>query len=275
MGQKKTNKQRKQNLDSVLPYSKSVITTISTIWLGIPFYLWWWTLAAISDTLAYPPQTDVGRLLSISYHLFHQYSTPAKPRGAATFDTTHWWWGRESVVWLLRPRLLAFGDQPAITQPQGATEEFSDTFSPTREQMTPHTGHTGHSLTTPRAEHPRQHIFTHDIPVQALDAVSLCQWPTSLLKQISQHHGSVPFLHKKKHPLGGPTKTQATPIKHTSTDADRSKTPFLKLSTFMDSGVLFFSPPIPSSPFPSSSSSLCCTCVVCVVSFSLFFCTGP
>lgn len=31
-------------------------------------------------------------------------------------------------------------DVPAITQPQGATEEFSDTLSPTREQMTPHTG---------------------------------------------------------------------------------------------------------------------------------------
>lgn len=31
-------------------------------------------------------------------------------------------------------------DVPAITQPQGATEEFSDTLSPTREQTIPHTG---------------------------------------------------------------------------------------------------------------------------------------
>lgn len=45
------------------------------------------------------------------------------------------------------------------------------------------------------------------------------------------------------------------------------KNPFLKLSTFMDSGVLFF--PVLSSPFPSFS--LCCSCVVSALFHFPFF----
>lgn len=50
------------------------------------------------------------------------------------------------------------------------------------------------------------------------------------------------------------------------------KTPFLKLSPFMDSGVLLF-PPVPSSPFPSFS--LCCSCVVSALFHFPFFLHWP
>lgn len=56
---------------------------------------------------------------------------------------------------------------PAITQPQGPTEEFSDTLSLTREQTTPHTGAVNKkdAMKTPRAEHPRQ--YTAEPPMTA------------------------------------------------------------------------------------------------------------
>lgn len=125
-------------------------------------------------------------------------------------------------------------DVPATTQPQGATEEFSDTFSPTREQMIPHTGAVNkkeaisfsgaiyrsslpscaeHNTTTQRAEYPRQH--TAELPrqhistqlfqmiyCQALDAFPLCKWLTAI-KPNKQASFERPFLHEKKYPRGG------------------------------------------------------------------------
>lgn len=72
---------------------------------------------------------------------------------------------------------------------------------------------------------------------------------------------------------GGPTKTQASntyqAYKHR---CKQFKNPFLKLSTFMDSGVLFFLCTfLPSTFLPISLLlSVLFLCCICVVSFSLF-----
>lgn len=115
------------NLNSVLPYSKSIITATSTTWHGSPFYL----LAVVSSHhfsfeghkysqghvnrhLAYPPQTDVDRLISIYPHL--SACTAHLIRRAHRGVTTYWWWGP-------RGKCLGRWDVPAITQPQRATAE--------------------------------------------------------------------------------------------------------------------------------------------------------
>lgn len=192
-------------------------------------------------------------------------------------------------------------DVPAITQPQGATEEFSDTLSSTREQMTPHTGAVnkkrGHSLSLSqllillvstflcrtqhdnttswistaihRAELPWQHIVTQIFQMtycQALDAFSLCKWLTAI-KTNKQASRECLFLHEKKYPRGGLWRHKhQTPIKHTSTDANRSE--ILSQSSLHLWTLVFCFSPIPSSPFPSS---LCCSCVVSALFHFHFF----
>lgn len=133
------------NLNSVLPYSKSAISPISTTWHGSPFYFWWWTVwgtEILQDHanrhLAYPPQTDVDRLISINHHLF----TSTAHLICRALRSHHFWHntlaGVRHVVVAATP--ASPWDAPAITQPQGAAEEFSDTLSLTREQTIPHTG---------------------------------------------------------------------------------------------------------------------------------------
>lgn len=136
-----------------LPYSKSIITTTSTIWHGSLFYLRWGTVATISlwgteilqghanRHLAYPPQADVDTLLSIYQQLFTS-TAHATCRVLRSHHSGHnTLMMRAGVRWVVveatPPSPL---DAPAITQPQGSTEEFSDTRSPTRGQMPPHTG---------------------------------------------------------------------------------------------------------------------------------------
>lgn len=146
------DKKPEHNLNSVLPYSKSIITPTSTTWHGTHL-LWWWTLAAISvwgteilrghsnRHLAYPPQTDVDRLIeaSTTNSLPVQHISSSKPRGVTTLTQYIDDEGRSQAC-----GHCDHASQPlecaCITQPQGPTEEFSDTLSLTREQTTPHTG---------------------------------------------------------------------------------------------------------------------------------------
>lgn len=133
-------------------------------------------------------------------------------------------------------------------------------------------------MTTQRAEYPRQH--TAELPwqhivtqifqmtyCQAVNTFSLWKWPTAI-KQNKQASCERPFSHEKKHPRGGLWRHKhQTPIKHTSTDANKLKIFSLKLFTFMDSGVLFF----PCTFLPISLLlSVLFLCCFCVVSFSLF-----
>lgn len=116
---------------------------------GSSFFLWWWALATISVSgteivhasrhLAYRPQTDAVTLSSIYHHVF---TSTAHVIGRA-LRSHHYWHnilmiraGVRCTVFVAMP--LSPWDVSAITQPQGATEEFL-ILSLTREQMLPHT----------------------------------------------------------------------------------------------------------------------------------------
>lgn len=145
-------KKVEHNLNSVLPYFKSIITPTSTTWHGTHL-LWWWPLAAISvwgteilwghsnRHLAYPPQTDVDRLIEASTTNLSplQHISSSKPRGVTPMTQYIGDEGRSQACghWDHASQPL---ECACITQPQGPTEEFSDTLSLTREQTTPHTG---------------------------------------------------------------------------------------------------------------------------------------
>lgn len=190
-------------------------------------------------------------------------------------------------------------DVPAITQPQGNRGFFRHTqpdqgtddttyWGSKQERgrslsqmliqlVSTFLGWTQHDMTTSwtsMATHSWTAMTAHhhaDIPdCQALDAFSLCNWPTAI--KPNKHHESVHF-YMRRNIQGGAY--EDTSIKHQSSIQAQMQTdkknPFLKLSTFMDSGVLFF--PVPSSPFPSFS--LCCSVVVSALFHFPFFCTGP
>lgn len=271
IGHSGAKKTPEHDLNSVLPYSKSIITPISTTWHGSPFYFWWWTVATISvwgteipqghanRHLAYPPQTDVDRLISIYRHLFTSTAhLICRALRSHQFDTTHWWWGRESGVWSLRPRLLAPGICACHNTTTGSTRGVFRHTQP--DQGTDDTTHWGSKQTKKRGHslsqtliplvstllcrnttwqhnglsiHGNTQLSRHDstssrrysrwLYCQALDAFSFCKWPTAITpnKKASCER---PFLHEKKYPRGGPWRHKhQTPIKHTSTEANRSK----------------------------------------------------
>lgn len=236
------------NLNSVLPYFNFIITSISTTWYGNPFYLWWWTLATISvwgteilqvhvnRQFTYPPQITI-----YPPSLPVQHISSAEPWGDPIWHNTLMMRaGVRCVVVAATPP--SSWDVPAIAQPQGTTEEFSDTFSSTREQTTPHNGGSKQkarpfflsdantlrltlpvpntNMTTQQAEYPRQH--TAELPWQhivtqvfqmtycrTLDAFSLCKW----LNQINKHHVSAHFYMRRNIHRGA---HEDTSIRHLS-----------------------------------------------------------
>lgn len=123
----------------LIPTSSS--PPISTTWHGDPFYCWWWTVAAISvwgteilqghanRHLAYPPQADVDRLIKHLPPALYQYSTShlQSPEESPLWHNTLMRAGVRCVVVEATPP--SSWDVPAITQPQGATEEFFQTHS--------------------------------------------------------------------------------------------------------------------------------------------------
>lgn len=147
-------------------------------------------------------------------------------------------------MWSLWPRLLALGMCLPQHKPQGATEEISDTLSPTREQMIPHTGAVSkkevtlfhrclyclsppslarQNMTIQRAEYPRQH--TAELPrqhivtqifqmtyCQAIDALSLRSWPTPIKPNNQASCGRPFYMRRNIH--GGAY--EDTSIKHLS-----------------------------------------------------------
>lgn len=284
------------NLNSVPSYSKSI--NISTIWHGNPLYFWWWTVATISvwgteilqghanRHFAYPPQTDA-ILLSIYSHLFtssvHLIYRPPE---------SHHYWHNTLMVMGVRCVVAAATppspwDAPAVTQPQGASEEFSDTVSPTRGQMTPHTGAinkktrplsqmltplvstflcwTQHdnttrwiSMATHSAQPPWQHIVTQIFQMiycQALDAFSFPKWLTSI--KPNKHCERRFYMRRNTHREA----FEDTSIKHLSSIQAQRQTSKILFQSFLHLWTLVFCFfPVPSYPFPSFS--LCCSCVV-------------
>lgn len=256
--------------------------------------------------LAYPPQTD-DILISIYRHLF-----TSTAHVICRAPRSHHFWHNTLMMMMVEVRCVMVvatpyspWDVPAITQPQGATEEFSDTLSPTREQMTPHTGainkkrdhsffqmliplvatfvcQTQHDNTTcwiSTAIHSSTTMTAHhhaDIPDDLLSSTRClftCKWLTAF-KPNKQASCERPFLHEKKYPQGGLWRHKhQTPIKHTSTEANRLKY-FPKASYIYGlwCSVLPLSLPLHFSP-------LCAVLVLFlryfIYPFFFFFCTGP
>lgn len=105
------------NLNSLLPYSKSIITPISTTWHGRLFYLWWCSFQF--EWQKYSKQTDTSHIHHrlIDWQASTTTSLPVQHICRAL---------RSHNTLMMRAGVTCGGpwDEPAITQPQGTTEEF-------------------------------------------------------------------------------------------------------------------------------------------------------
>lgn len=179
-------------------------------------------------------------------------------------------------------------DVPAITQAQGATEEFSDKLSPTREQMTPHTGAVnkkrGHSLfrssllscaehnmITQQAEYPRQHteLNRHDSTSSRRYSRWLftLQVADSCYNQIRKHHVNAHFYMRRNIQRGA---HEDTSIKHLSSIYAQRQTDLKSFpKAFYIYGLCFF----PYAFLPISLLSVLFMYCFSIISFtfSLFF----
>lgn len=88
------------NLNSLLPYSKSIITPISTTWHGRLFDLWWCSFQFEFEWQKYSKQTDTSHIHHrlIDWQASTTTSLPVQHICRAWGVTIHWWWGRESRV---------------------------------------------------------------------------------------------------------------------------------------------------------------------------------
>lgn len=217
----------------------------------------------VNRHLAYPPQTD-GRITSIYQHLFTSTAHVQHPEESTllTHNIDDWKAGdRHALVAATPP---SFWDVPGITLLQGATEEISDTFSLTREQMTLHTG----AVNKKRRLHSFWAVISgvlcrtqhHNTTRWTLTATyrTLLQWQhiiTQILQMIywrALDGFSLPFSHKKKHPQGGKWRHNHQTTSSIRTEANSIKIlsqPCLHLRTLVCCFSLCLPPHFPLSAF--------------------------